>query len=531
MAVRRFRPRLHWPHRAVALRRGSRVRPPGPALAPDRAIRSGCPTRRTLRTLLAPEAGLTRFEGRDEERADLLRWCTEGRARRCGCSSGPRRGQDAPRRRTGSCTPGGVGWQASPGRARGSDRPRCGRMQAAGADHRRRRGHRARRRHRRPVRPRRRRAGSGAGAAGGAQRGGDRRTRRPCQRHHRPPRQWHHRLPGRRPRRPGVHDPAGRGTDDDRRRCSPKPCAPSAASPTKRRCRRGPSQAGARSARTANRSASPWPGRRSPSSPTTRPPSAAHRRSPRADRGAARATSSIVGRRRRPIPAGASTASPPTPRRRRCWRCCCTGRTASTTSSPPSARWTASGSRATSTCTTSRRGRGTCTPGRSAGAGWTRSRSCCGGALYDAAVDRHRSLLLAALDRDPTGYLRITRAAAGHPRLAACWRPAGRGRAGSGGRGRGRRRAARSVLLDPLVAALAVCAPSAVDVERLYPSTVAPTWAPVRIALRRAAVRHRRAVADDPTGSTGNLRPLLPTAPRPSSPVTSRPTSAMPGGR
>ena len=141
-------------------------------------------------------------------------------------------------------------------------------------------------------------------------------------------------------------------------------------------------------------------------------------------------------------------------------------------------------------------------------------------ALYDAAFDRHRSLLLAALDRDPAGYLRIARAAAGHPRLAASLDgllavvpldPVVEAAVGAGPPG--------SVLLDHLVAALAVCAHSAVDVERLYPSTVAPTWAPLRIALRRAAVRHRRAIADartddptdDPTGE--------PPAPPPDSPA------------
>src|SRR5690242_17415906 len=76
MAVRRFRSPLRWPH----ARRRSRVEP-----AYDRLVRlwlpiaqpGGPPTRRTLRALLAPEAGQTRFEGRDGERADLLRWCTE----------------------------------------------------------------------------------------------------------------------------------------------------------------------------------------------------------------------------------------------------------------------------------------------------------------------------------------------------------------------------------------------------------------------------------------------------------------------
>src|SRR5690349_1784042 len=76
MAVRRFRPRLRWPH---ARRRSGRE----PAY--DRLVRlwlpiaqpGGPPTRRTLRTQLAPESGRTRFEGRDDERAGLLRWCTE----------------------------------------------------------------------------------------------------------------------------------------------------------------------------------------------------------------------------------------------------------------------------------------------------------------------------------------------------------------------------------------------------------------------------------------------------------------------
>ena len=79
MAVRRFRPRLRWPHP----RRRSAVDP-----AYDRLVRlwlpiaqpGGLPSRRTLRALLAPEASLTRFEGRDDARADLLRWCTEAGA-------------------------------------------------------------------------------------------------------------------------------------------------------------------------------------------------------------------------------------------------------------------------------------------------------------------------------------------------------------------------------------------------------------------------------------------------------------------
>ena len=120
-------------------------------------------------------------------------------------------------------------------------------------------------------------------------------------------------------------------------------------------------------------------------------------------------------------------------------------------------------------------------------------------ALYAAAFDRHRSLLMAALDRDAAAFLPIARAAAGHPPLAAALdallgtiplNATLEAAVGAGPPG--------LVLRDHLVAALAVCAPAAVDVERLIPRVDAPIWAPLRIALRRADIRHRRLTADDP---------------------------------
>src|SRR6478735_2393198 len=76
MVVRRFRPRSLWPRARWRSR---------PDTAYDRLVRlwlpiapsGGSPSRRTLWALLAPEAGLTTLEGREEERADLVRWCTE----------------------------------------------------------------------------------------------------------------------------------------------------------------------------------------------------------------------------------------------------------------------------------------------------------------------------------------------------------------------------------------------------------------------------------------------------------------------
>jgi tetratricopeptide (TPR) repeat protein len=155
-------------------------------------------------------------------------------------------------------------------------------------------------------------------------------------------------------------------------------------------------------------------------------------------------------------------------------------------------------------------------------------------ALYDAAFERHRSLLLAALGQDPTGYLPIARAAAGYPRLAASLDallavvPSDavvEAAVAAGPPG--------LVLRDHLVAALAACSPSAVDVERLYPSTAAATWAPVRIALRRAAVRHLRAAADsrpDDVRACGSVAdsadPAADSAGDPAADVTSRTAAA-----
>ncbi len=56
-----------------------RARPQGPLAplwSPLAAPSDGLPAPRTLDALLAPEAGLTPFRGRDEELGELLRWCT-----------------------------------------------------------------------------------------------------------------------------------------------------------------------------------------------------------------------------------------------------------------------------------------------------------------------------------------------------------------------------------------------------------------------------------------------------------------------
>ena len=46
-------------------------------LATSAALPPVLPSPRTFAALLAPEAGLTRLEGRDAERAELLAWCTD----------------------------------------------------------------------------------------------------------------------------------------------------------------------------------------------------------------------------------------------------------------------------------------------------------------------------------------------------------------------------------------------------------------------------------------------------------------------
>lgn len=116
-------------------------------------------------------------------------------------------------------------------------------------------------------------------------------------------------------------------------------------------------------------------------------------------------------------------------------------------------------------------------------------------ALLTAAPDRHRPLLVAALERDPGVVLRLARAAAAHPRVAAVLDDllaevgldaVVEAAVGAGPPG--------LILRAPLVEALAVRGP--VDLERLLPSVGAPAWSPVRVALRRAAVRHRRAAVE-----------------------------------
>jgi tetratricopeptide (TPR) repeat protein len=120
-------------------------------------------------------------------------------------------------------------------------------------------------------------------------------------------------------------------------------------------------------------------------------------------------------------------------------------------------------------------------------------------ALLTVAPDRHRPQLVAALDRDPGVVLCLARAAAAHPRVVAVLRDllaevgldaVVEAAVGAGPPG--------LILRAPLVEAVAACASSAIDLERLLPNVEAQAWSPVRVALRRAAVRHRRAAVDDP---------------------------------
>ena len=121
-------------------------------------------------------------------------------------------------------------------------------------------------------------------------------------------------------------------------------------------------------------------------------------------------------------------------------------------------------------------------------------------ALLTVAAARHRTLLVAALERDPGVVLCLARAAAAHPRGAGVLRDllaevgldaVVEAAVGAGPPG--------LILRAPLVEALAAGAP--VDLERLLPSVAAPAWSSVRVALRRAAVRHRRAAVDDPAAN------------------------------
>ncbi|MBV9923116.1 MAG: tetratricopeptide repeat protein, partial [Pseudonocardia sp.] len=123
------------------------------------------------------------------------------------------------------------------------------------------------------------------------------------------------------------------------------------------------------------------------------------------------------------------------------------------------------------------------------------------GALLVSAIDRHRSLLVAALDDDPRVYLRIARAAAYHPRLTELL-PALLADARLVPVIEAVVRAERLSLRDDLVAALAGHTLDGADLERLLPITEAPMWSPLRVALRRAEVRRLR-------GATGADRARL----------------------
>jgi tetratricopeptide (TPR) repeat protein len=118
------------------------------------------------------------------------------------------------------------------------------------------------------------------------------------------------------------------------------------------------------------------------------------------------------------------------------------------------------------------------------------------GALLVSAIDRHRSHLDAALDDDPRVFLRIARAAAYHPRLAALL-PTLLTDARLVPVIEAAVRADRLSLRDDLVAAVTGRTLDGADIERLLPITEAPMWAPLRVALRRAEVRRLR----DATGA------------------------------
>ncbi len=126
------------------------------------------------------------------------------------------------------------------------------------------------------------------------------------------------------------------------------------------------------------------------------------------------------------------------------------------------------------------------------------------GALLVSAVDRHPAHVAAALEADPQAFLRIARDVVDHPRTAALL---------------------RTLLTDAgLVAVIEVAVltnalslrddlvealtdRSLPDVERLLPITEAPLWSPLRVALRRAQVRHLREQAQD--GPADEHRPRL----------------------
>ncbi len=113
-------------------------------------------------------------------------------------------------------------------------------------------------------------------------------------------------------------------------------------------------------------------------------------------------------------------------------------------------------------------------------------------AMLTAAIERHRSQVDAALDDDPPVFLRIARAAACSPRLAALAHPLL-----TDARLVAVTEAAvltdRLSLRDDLVETLTGRALDSADVERLLPITEATAWSPVRAALRRAEAQHLRA--------------------------------------
>jgi tetratricopeptide (TPR) repeat protein len=129
------------------------------------------------------------------------------------------------------------------------------------------------------------------------------------------------------------------------------------------------------------------------------------------------------------------------------------------------------------------------------------------GALLTAAPERH---LVAALDRDPDGFLGVARVADGNPRVMTLLRELLADRLGAAIEAAVRAGAHGLGLRRHLVEALDGCS-SAIDVERLVPLIDAPMWSPVRVALRQAEVRHRRTAAqgsDDRAALAGALTDL-----------------------
>ena len=119
-------------------------------------------------------------------------------------------------------------------------------------------------------------------------------------------------------------------------------------------------------------------------------------------------------------------------------------------------------------------------------------------ALLTAAIERHRSQVDAALDDDPRVLLRIARAAACSPRLAALAPPLLTDARLLVAVTEAAVLTDRLSLRDDLVETLTGRALEGADVERLLPITEAPRCAPVRAARRQAEARQLRAqTADD----------------------------------